>query len=531
MKTNYLEKHSRAKKNPYTRPFAPFEPEVENLTYDFIVIGGGSAGSIVASNLAKNFPEKSVLMVEAGPGISVNDPVVWDPTQWVLVSDNLNLEWGYKSVPQPGLNNRVIPMGRAKGLGGCSIHNAMVYVRGGYKGFNNWASQGNTGWDYNSVLPYFQQVEQSFLITIAQTDPFVNSLINACNDQNIVYNANYNQLTDTQCVSPFQFAISQSRRETAYSAFIVNNPDPMTNLTVIPTYLVEKINIDQTNTARSVIISSIPSGWQYEISANEEIILSAGAIGSPQILMLSGVGPAEELSGFNIPVINNLQGVGQNFQDDLYVTAWFQSKQPMPVQPYGLMGAVIFANSPYYNPDLGTDIECSLAAGTMAGLNLKPDQQQSWFIYPNIQLLNSRGTVALASGNPSDAPIINPNYLSANGDLEKCVSAVQLALSVGQDSALADWYEATWLPDSTNNLEEYVRNNAGTCYHYAGTCKMGPSSDPMAVVAPDLTVYGINNLRVIDASIIPTTVSGNTAAATMMIAQKGSSLISDAVKH
>ena len=503
------------------------EKEASNTTFDYLILGAGSAGCIVASNLAQNFPNSSVLLLEAGPPIAQTDNTVWDPTQWALVSRNDNLEWGYQSTPQAGLNNRSIPMGRAKGLGGCSIHNAMVYVRGGKKGFDNWAELGNIGWDYKSVLPDFEQVEERLPITIAQSDGFLNSLVKACENQQIPYNANYNQNLDRVCVSPFQFTISaEGKRETTYSAFLKNSPS---NLSVWTGSLIEKIVIDSSNTARSVVISSGSTGIQTEISANNELILSAGAISSPHILMLSGIGPESELSNAGITTIYNSLGVGQNFQDDLYVTAWFKSQQPLPSQPYGLMGSVIFANSPFNDSALGTDIECSLASGTMAGLNLHPDEQQSWLIYPNIQLLKSRGTVRLLSSNPKDAPIIDPNYLSADGDMDKCLCALALAVRLGKDPALSDWFEDVLLP-STDNLEEYVRKTADTCYHYAGTCKMGPSTDPMAVVAPDLTVYGIANLRVIDSSIIPTTVSGNTAAATMMIAQKGSNLISKAIK-
>lgn len=278
----------------------------------------------------------------------------------------------------------------------------MVYVRGGRKGFDNWANEDNTGWDYNSVLPYFEQVESRMSITIAQSDAFIDSLAAACENEQIAYNPNYNQNSGQVCVSPFQFAISpEGKRETTYSAFLENAPS---NLSVWTGYLIEKIVTDSSNTARSVVVSSVSTGSQTEISANNEIILSAGAIGSPHILMLSGIGPENELSNAGITTIYDSPGVGQNFQDDLYVTAWFKSKQPLPDQPYGLMGAVIFANSSSNDPAFGTDIQCSLAAGTAAGLNLSPDQQQSWLIYPNIQLLKSRGTITLLSSNPKDAP-------------------------------------------------------------------------------------------------------------------------------
>lgn len=526
MENHNVKNHLSAKRNPRLAPFSVFEEQHTTTSYDFIIIGAGSAGCIVASNLAASFPDKTILLVEAGPPIQPTDQTVWDPTQWVLVSQDASLEWGYRSTPQAGLANRVIPMGRAKGLGGCSIHNAMVYVRGGKKGFDHWAEEGNHGWDYDSVLPYFKEIEAKLSVNIIpdDKDPFIGDLIHACNNKNLPFNSNYNEITDIPCVSFMQFAIASGKRETTASVFLSNPPS---NLTIVTNHLVEKIIIDKASkTAKSIVISSTVGTTQTEISANNEIILSAGAIGSPHILMLSGIGPQDELARAGIDPIQHLAGVGKNFQDDLYVTTWFKSKKPMPIQPYGLMGAIIFDNSPYNDAKLGTDIECSLAAGTMVGLNLPPEKQQSWLIYPNIQLLKSRGTITLASDNPGDAPIIDPNYLSDPSDIINCVSAVKLALSIGEDSGLANWYDETLLPASTSDLEDYVRGSAGTCYHYAGTCKMGPATDLMAVVTPDLKVIGINNLRVIDSSVIPTTVSGNTAGATMMIAQKGSAMIS-----
>lgn len=527
MSTFYKENHYAAKKNPKVGPFALFEKKLENNNYDYIILGAGSAGCIVAADLAKEFPDRSVLLVEGGPSIPESDTTVWDPTQWVLVSDNPALEWGYQSTPQAGLNDRIIPMGRSRGLGGCSVHNAMVYVRGGYKGFDAWADQGNYGWDYKSILPYFEAVESQLSVTIAESDHFIDALVQACGNLGIPYNSNYNQDSDLKCIAPFQFAISpEGKRETSYSAFLTDVPD---NLTIATDWRIEKIIIDSSKTASGVIISPMSGGSSYEMMATSEVILSAGAIGSPQILMLSGVGPASVLSEVGIDVIHEAEGVGQNLQDDLYVTAWYKSKNEMPPQPYGLMGSVIFSNSSDHDPAQGTDIECSLAAGTMAGLNIPVDQQKSWLIYPNIQLLKSRGTVTLASNNPEDAPIIDPNYLSVESDMANCIDALEQAMEIGADPALADWVEETLLPNTTD-LEEYIRSTAGTCYHYAGTCKMGPDSDSMAVVAPDLTVYGISNLRVIDSSIIPTTVSGNTAAATMMIAKKGSAMIIESAK-
>lgn len=200
----------------------------------------------------------------------------------------------------------------------------------------------------------------------------------------------------------------------------------------------------------------------------------------------------------------------------------------MPPQPYGLMGAVIFTSTdPSTLPHL-TDVECSLASGTMKGMDLPPGKQQSYFIYPNLQLLKSRGTVRLASPNPTEPPLIDPRYLTAPEDLQRCIQGVKLARRIGHHPNLASWFAQELFPgpdvQTDAELEAFVRQTADTCYHYAGTCKMGV--DAQAVVTPRLQVRGTQRLRVIDASIIPTTVSGNTAAATMMIAAKGADFVS-----
>lgn len=492
----------------------------EDTSFDFIVLGAGSAGSIVAATLAAASPNIRVALIEAGPAVSPTDQTVWDPTQWVLVSQDANLEWGYQSTPQPGLDNRVISMGRARGLGGCALHNGMVYVRGGSKGYDNWAyNLGCPGWAYYDDAPYFDQVESRVNVTIAQSDDFINDLIKAANNNGLVYNPNYNKNLNEACVSPFQFVISKDgRRETTYSTYI--GPS-FSNLTVAPGWTIERILFDG-NVARAVVIGQ---GYlQIELSAAREIILCAGAIGSPHILMLSGVGPAAELSAFGIDVVLDAPGVGQNFQDDLFVTAAWMSKQPMPAQPYGLMGAVLFANSSNNPGTLGTNIECSLAAGTMAGMGLPPSEQQSYWIYPNLQLLKSRGIVSLASNDPYVAPIIDPRYLSDPEDMVNCLDGLKLAIDIGTNSAMAAWMGEELLP-AGSDPESYIRQTAGTCYHYAGTCRMG--SDSLAVTTPDLRARGLERLRIIDASVIPQLVSGNSAAATMMIAAKGSQFLLD----
>ncbi|HTN90627.1 MAG TPA: GMC family oxidoreductase N-terminal domain-containing protein [Sorangium sp.] len=494
--------------------------------FDYIILGAGSAGCILAALLAEHLPEDRILLLEAGDDIPLDHDTVWDPTRWALVSRDRNLEWGYRSVAQPELDGREVHLGRAKALGGCSVHNAMVYVRGGRYGFDRWAHEGCAGWDYDNLLPCFERVEGRIHVTQAEMDPFIKDLVVACNNVGIPYNPDYNTSPHQFGVSPFQFLIGRGgRRETTFGSFLGSRVHA--NLHIASGVRFDRVLFDRERRAVAVAVTDLRTERQVEVHAGREILASAGAIGSAQLLLLSGVGPEGQLRDLGIPVVSALPGVGENFQDDLFVKAVFLSKKPMPPQPYGLMGAVIFTSTDPSTLPYLTDVECSLASGTMAGLELPADRQQSYLIYPNLQLLRSRGTIKLASTDPAAHPLIDPRYLGASEDVERCIRCVKLARAIGHDSGLADWLAEEILPGpqvrTDAEIEGYARRTANTCHHYAGTCKMGV--DDMAVVTPDLEVKGTHRLRVIDASVIPTTVSGNTAAATMMIAARGADLV------
>ncbi|MEH2156753.1 GMC family oxidoreductase [Nostoc sp.] len=253
---------------------------------------------------------------------------------------------------------------------------------------------------------------------------------------------------------------------------------------------------------------------------HNEIILSAGAIASPKILMLSGIGDENKLAKFDIPVVANVPEVGQNLYDDLFVSVGFSIPQnkDVPFYSYGLAPAVIFASTE--NSSSVIDIESSVGVGTLKGF---PGPERSFWLWPNIMHLKSRGTVTLRSSNPNDTPMIDPGYLTAPGDIQMCKTALQLGIDIGNQLGLSQWRSKQIAPETGADLETYIRETADTTQHYCGTCRMG--TDPDSVVDTELRVRGISGLRVIDSSVFPLSITANTAAATMMIANKGADII------
>ncbi|RCJ32617.1 choline dehydrogenase [Nostoc punctiforme NIES-2108] len=483
--------------------------------YDYIVIGAGSAGSIVASKLAASDESVSILLLEAG-GTPDNEKM-WTPSNWFEVLQKCpEIEWGYQSVPQPNLNNRVIKLAQAKVLGGCALHNAMAYVRGSRSDFDAWGKVA-PGWSWNDVLPHFQNVEQIMKVLIGEASEFINDLFTAAAQYGLPHNPNYNTSESQYGYALFQFnvtGVSNLIRETTYSTF---QPKQYQNVTVHSMAFVTRILFEDT---RAIGVEYVKEGQQHLAYIQNEIILSAGAIASPKILMLSGIGDENELAKFDIPVVANVPEVGQNLYDDLFVSVGFSIPQnkDVPFYDYGLAPAVIFASTE--NSSSVIDIESSVGVGTLKGF---PGPERSFWLWPNIMHLKSRGTVTLRSSNPNDTPMIDPGYLTAHGDIQMCKTALQLGIDIGNQLGLSQWRSKQIAPETGADLETYIRETADTTQHYCGTCRMG--TDPDSVVDTELRVRGISGLRVIDSSVFPLSITANTAAATMMIADKGADII------
>jgi choline dehydrogenase len=488
----------------------------ERFYYDYIVIGAGSAGSIVASKLAAYDSGMSILLIEAGG--TPDNTQMWTPSDWFeVLQTHQEIGWGYKSVAQPNLNNRVIQVAQAKVLGGCALHNAMVYVRGSSSDFDAWGKVA-PGWSWNDVLPHFQKAEETMKVLIGEADEFIKDLFTAASQYGLPYNPNYNTSESQYGYALFQFNIANSSnfiRETTYSTF---HPERYQNVTVLSQAFVTRILFEG---AKASGVEYVKDGQQQIAYIQNEIILSAGAIASPKILMLSGIGDENNLAKVNISVVANLPEVGQNLHDDLFVSAGFSicPNKDVPFYSYGLAPAVIFGSTE--NSSSVIDIESSVGVGTLKGF--PADLERSFWLWPNIMHLKSTGTVTLRSSAPDDAPLINLAYLTAPGDIQRCKTALQLGIDIGNQLGLSQWRGKQIAPEPGADLESYIRETADTTQHYCGTCRMG--ADDNSVVDTELKVRGTSGLRVIDSSVFPLSITANTAAATMMIADKGTDII------
>ncbi len=531
------------------------------MTYDYIIIGAGSAGCVLANRLSEN-PNHKVLLLEAGGPDKKME--VHIPAGYAKLHRS-EVDWGFSTEPQKHVLDRKIYLPRGKTLGGSSSTNAMAYVRGNREDYNDWANFGNAGWGYDDILPYFKKSERNeqifndfhnneglLNVTFANRfdTPFSDAFVEACDQSGIKRNADYNGQNQAGA-GRLQFTIKDAKRHSAASAFL-KPAMHRKNLTVLTNAPTKKILIENDKAVGVEYFSG--KNATERAFASKEIILSAGAYASPQLLMLSGVGDADELKKHNIECKKNLVGVGKNLQDHLFSGVSCLSNQALgqnhhlkPLnQVRGLIKYIltkkgVFTISPlesaaFWMTDDSPDRVnyqfhfASLQVGDdyttdMYDINTFP-HEDGFIILPTLLRPESRGFVTLGSNNVADAPIIQPNFLEAEQDQITLLKAARKAIEVLQAPAFDSYRKKLITPpdqSSDDAIMLHLKKQLETVYHPVGTCKMG--NDEMAVVDAQLRVKGIENLRVIDASIMPTIVSGNTNAPTLMIAEKGAEMI------
>lgn len=525
----------------------------ETLTYDFIIVGAGSAGAVLANRLSENSQNK-VLLIEAGPASNIWSRI---PIGYVKTLNNPDVNWRYWAEPEESTRGRRLYVPRGKVLGGTSTINGMAFVRGQAQDFDTWAQMGNSGWSYQDLLPLFRRMESYAdgadefrgnngplrVTNPVPSDPLYKSLIAAAQEVGIGHNSDYNGASQDG-IAMSQASIAGGRRMSTAHCYL----DPIRrrpNLRVVTHALTEQVLLEG---RRCVGVRYTVDGVSHTARSNRDVIVSAGSVNSPQLLELSGIGQPERLKALGIEVRQELGGVGENLRDHYAPrTRWGISAKGYTFNDRGRgvglinqalrylisqdgmlsmvaapIRAFVFSREGLTTPDL--------LLGWVPMLyepGPKLSEQSGMTCYAHPMRPESKGNIHAVSADPRQPPAINYNFLSAAPDADLTIKAIRIARSIMNANALVSLGVTELAPGAEltrdDEILDWIKDVGETTYHPVGTCKMG--TDDMAVVDPQLCVRGIQGLRVADASIMPTLTSGNTNAPAIMIGEKASDLV------
>ena len=523
--------------------------------YDYIIIGAGSAGCVLAEALSKD-PGHRVLVLEAGRRDW--SPMIHMPAGIQRLIEGTKHNWAFRTVPQRHMNDRRMFIPQGKAIGGTSSINGMIYIRGSRQDYDGWAERGCEGWGYEDVLPIFKALETNTRLRdeyhgnegplnvtdFTHLNPLTAVFLDACREIGIPANADFNG-RQQHGAGHFQYTVKNGRRMSAARAFLHPANRSRPNLDVVPHTQVNRIVVER---GRAEGVEIVVGRERKVVRALREVIVSAGAFNSPKVLLLSGIGPADELRAVDVPVVHDLPGVGKGLQDHLDAATIYNATTKLTYDDAGkfphkyIHGAryLLFRSGPV------TSSGCEAVAYTKSEAALEqPDISvhflPAWVVdhgftkmpgngitlHNNNMRPLSRGEVKLASNDPTDAPLIDPNYMAEPSDVAKMIACVRIGREIMETKAFRPYVSGPHAPSpalrTDKEIIEFVKETAETDYHPVGSCRMGV--DELSTVDPTLKVRGIEGLRVIDSSIMPTLIGGNTNAASIMIGAKGASMI------
>jgi choline dehydrogenase len=496
-------------------------------SFDYIVVGGGTAGCVLAARLSQD-PDTQVLLLEAGaakPSAEMADPLAFFRLMGTSV------DWGYETVPQRGTDDAVHPWPRGKVLGGSSGINGMMHIRGDRSAYDAWESAGAVGWNYDTLLPFLKRSERADagdpryrgkdgpmrVEHSSATDPLWEACFEAAVEAGYPLNDDSNGAV-AEGTSWSEMNVVDGKRQSAADAYltpVASRP----NLTIVTDAHVRRLCIERTN-CQGVEYSL--GGQRRTASADREVVLAAGAIGTPQLLLLSGIGPGQHLRDHGIEVIADLPGVGANLQDHPKSQIAYTTTRPVNTGRYARKPHVLLRSEPSTIPDLQM-----IFIRFPIHPRFAPGPEDGYSVIFSLMTPASRGSIRLASPNPDRPPLIDPYYLSDPSDVTRMIVGLRVARKIGAARALGAIRDKELFPgrDTQTDLacDGYLRRSVSTYFHPVGTCKIG--TNVMSVVDPQLKVHGIAHLRIVDASVMPSIVSGNTNAAVLGIAERAASLL------